>query len=174
MSTQAECIEKMEMMRQFNDIMVPQLIRREREAVVDEAASWKGTPFHHHAAVKGSGVDCAHLAAAVYEHAGVLEDGKIGYYGQDWYMHEDAERLLDRVSQFCVEVVNPQSGDLVLFAFGRASAHVGIVTSWPEIIHADRTLAEVVTYVVEPEGPFARRLTGFWSPKRWHSHHNGD
>lgn len=143
-------------------------IATERTAVLIEAHSWRGTPFHHAAAVKGSGVDCAHLAAAVYERVGVLEDGKIGYYPQDWFQHEDAERLLECVSQFCIEVVRPETGDLVLFAFGRASAHVGIVTEWPEMIHADRTLQEVVTYVVEPEGPFARRLTGYWSPKRWH------
>lgn len=143
-------------------------VLRERFVVVAEAGAWLGTPFHHHAAVKGSGVDCAHLAAAVYETAGVLEDGKIGFYAQDWFQHEDAERLLERVSQFCAKVEEPEPGDLALFAFGRASAHVGIVTSWPEMIHADRTFGEVMTHVVEPEGPFARRLTGFWSPKRWH------
>lgn len=149
-------------------VLAAEQIIRERASVIEEAQSWLGTPFHHAAAVKGSGVDCAHLAAAVYETTGVLEDGKIGFYGQDWYMHEDAERLLDRVSQFCVKVEQPAFGDLALFAFGRASAHVGIVTQWPEIIHADRMFDEVVTYIVEPDGPFARRLTGFWSPKRWH------
>jgi cell wall-associated NlpC family hydrolase len=143
-------------------------VRVQRWVVTALAKAWLGTPFHHHAAVKGSGVDCAHLVAAVYEEAGVLEDGKIGYYGQDWFLHEDGERLRERVAEFCVRVETPEAGDLALFMFGRASAHVGIVTEWPGMVHADRTRGEVVREVVEAEGPLQRRLTGFWSPRCWH------
>ena len=45
-----------------------------REAVVTEAASWIGTPFHHAARVKGAGVDCLMLLAEVYERAGVTTE----------------------------------------------------------------------------------------------------
>ena len=152
-------------------------IALQRWVTVGLAKQWLGTPFHHGAAVMGSGVDCAHLAASVYEEAGVLQHGKIGYYSPDWFLHEDAERLLERVGEFCLQVTSGDQGDLALFAFGKASAHVGIVVEWPMIIHADRNLGEVVRLVVEPEGPMARRFTGFWSPKSWHaesdpSHHS--
>jgi cell wall-associated NlpC family hydrolase len=140
----------------------------DRWVVTALAKSWEGTPFHHAAAVRGSGVDCAHLAAAVYEDAGVLEDGKLGYYAPEWYVHEDAERLLLRVAEFCVKVERPEPGDLALFQFGRVTAHVAIVTEWPGVVHADRMRAQVIRDVIEPEGPLARRLRGFWSPRCWH------
>lgn len=149
-------------MRTKADIIV------ERWTVTALATRWLGTPWHHGAAVRGSGVDCAHLAAAVYEEAGILDTMKIGYYAPEWFLHEDAERLLDRVREFCVEVETPGAGDLALFAFGRASAHVGIVLRWPSMIHADRPRGVVTRETVEPEGPLARRLTGWWSPAPWH------
>lgn len=43
-----------------------------RNAIVAEARSWLGTPFHHQAMVKGVGVDCAMLVRAVGETLGVL------------------------------------------------------------------------------------------------------
>ena len=38
----------------------------QRAAVVAEARSWIGTPYHHAADVKGHGVDCAMLLIRVY------------------------------------------------------------------------------------------------------------
>ena len=40
---------------------------RRREAVIREAKSWIGTPFHHAARIKGAGVDCLMLLAEIYE-----------------------------------------------------------------------------------------------------------
>jgi cell wall-associated NlpC family hydrolase len=139
----------------------------ERFVVVAQATRWLDTPFHHAVAVRGHGVDCAHLAAAVYEAAGVIESKRLPYYSPEWYLHEDAERLLERVREFCVPVHRAACGDLALFTFGRASAHVGIVIEWPAMIHVDRSRG-VVREVVEDDGPYARRLSGFWSPSRWH------
>ena len=36
-----------------------------REAVVTEAKTWIGTPFHHAARIKGAGVDCLMLLSRV-------------------------------------------------------------------------------------------------------------
>src|SRR5437879_1968913 len=38
----------------------------QRQAVVDEAMTWLKTPFHHRAAVKKAGVDCACLIAEAF------------------------------------------------------------------------------------------------------------
>ncbi|MDO6044547.1 hypothetical protein Q4P48_08410 [Neisseria gonorrhoeae] len=43
-----------------------------RARIVEEARSWLGTPYHHHAMVKGAGVDCAMLLVAVYGAVGLL------------------------------------------------------------------------------------------------------
>jgi cell wall-associated NlpC family hydrolase len=42
-----------------------QNLRDLRAAVVREAESWIGTPFHHAARVKGAGIDCLMLLAEV-------------------------------------------------------------------------------------------------------------
>jgi hypothetical protein len=48
-------------------IAVAEMDEAMRAAVVKEALTWLGTPYHHHARVKGVGVDCARLLCAVYE-----------------------------------------------------------------------------------------------------------
>jgi cell wall-associated NlpC family hydrolase len=42
-----------------------------RSDIVACARSWLGTPWHHHACVKGAGVDCVHLGAGVLKELGV-------------------------------------------------------------------------------------------------------
>src|SRR3954454_10152249 len=58
-----------------------------RAAVVTEAETWIGTPFHHAARVKGAGVDCLMLLAEVYERAGITA-GRINppFYVPDWHL----------------------------------------------------------------------------------------
>ena len=108
-----------------------------RQAVVAEALSWVGTPYHHAARVKGAGVDCAMLPAAVYRAAGLIPDLAVGPYPPDWHLHRDAERYLDIVTDHAAEVPAPTGpGDLVLYRWGRCFAHGAIVIAWPEIVHA--------------------------------------
>jgi len=66
-----------------------------RAAVVGEAESWIGTPFHHAARVKGAGVDCLMLLAEVFERAGVTGHIEPQFYVPDWHMHRDAERYME-------------------------------------------------------------------------------
>jgi cell wall-associated NlpC family hydrolase len=42
-----------------------------RSQIVACARTWLGTPWHHHACVKGVGVDCVHLGAGVLAELGV-------------------------------------------------------------------------------------------------------
>ena len=58
-----------EMMAMVERVMTE---HEQRQAVVAEALTWLGTPYHHRARVKGAGVDCGQLLAAVFEGAGVL------------------------------------------------------------------------------------------------------
>jgi hypothetical protein len=51
----------------------------ERQAVIAEARSWIGTPFHDRARVKGAGVDCLQLLIASYHAAGLLPDLRPDY-----------------------------------------------------------------------------------------------
>jgi cell wall-associated NlpC family hydrolase len=45
----------------------------QRAAVVAEAKTWIGTPYHHAADVKGHGVDCAMLLVRIYGDLGLVE-----------------------------------------------------------------------------------------------------
>ena len=76
----------------------------QRAAVVAEARRWLGTPYHHAARVRGAGVDCAMLPAAVYRTAGLIPDFTIERYPPDWHLHRDTERYLDIVTRHATEV----------------------------------------------------------------------
>ena len=106
-----------------------------RQAVVAEALNWVGTPYHHAARIKGAGVDCAMLPAAVYRAAGLIPDLAVDRYPPAAW--RNAERYLDIVIRHAAEVPAPTGpGDLVLYRWGRCFAHGAIVIAWPEIVHA--------------------------------------
>lgn len=107
-----------------------------REAVVAEARTWLKTPYHHRAAIKGAGVDCAQILVEVYSACGLIPHFDTGDYPPDWMMHREEERYLGFVLDYAHEVETPKPGDVVLYKVGRCFAHGGIVVDWPTIIHA--------------------------------------
>lgn len=110
--------------------------QEQRLAVVAEARSWLGTPYHHMGRLKGVGVDCAMLPAEVYAACGLIPAQPVEFYPMDWNLHRGAERYLEHVLRHAVEVAEPSTGDLVLWRYGRCLAHGAIVIDWPLIIHA--------------------------------------
>jgi NlpC/P60 family putative phage cell wall peptidase len=109
---------------------------QQRQRVVEVAKSFISTPYHHMGMIKGVGVDCLTLLAAVFNEAGLIEQPEIPYYPSDWMLHRDAERYLEGVMKYCREVPTPQPGDIALWKFGRCFSHGAIVIEWPMIIHA--------------------------------------
>jgi len=136
----------------------------ERSTVVAEARSWLRTPYHHAARVKGAGVDCAMLLAAVYEEAGLFPPVVFETYPRDWMLHRDAERLLDIVTRHAREVpAQTGPGDLVVYRFGRAFAHGAIIIEWPVIIHAVPRAGVILDEVDGAGlGGRARRIFTLW------------
>ena len=109
----------------------------ERQRVVAEARSWLRTPYHHNQRLKGGGVDCANLPAAVYAAAGMIPDILPEDYSPQWHLHRDQERYLGKVMDHAREFDGPPGpGDFVLWKVGRCWAHGAIVIEWPVIIHA--------------------------------------
>src|SRR5947207_15287704 len=103
-----------------------------RAAIVAEAISWIGTPFHHAARVKGAGVDCLMLLAEVYERAGIVPHVEPPFYVPDWHLHRDAERYLDGLGRYAHAIdTRPEPGDIALFRFGRTFSHGAVVIEWP-------------------------------------------
>lgn len=116
----------------------------QRAAVVAEARSWLRTPYHHHAAVKGAGVDCALLLIEVYAATGLAPRLDVGDYPPDWMLHRGEERYLGWVERYAREVAAPLPGDIALFRFGRCFSHAAIVLDDPAILHAYRPAGSVV------------------------------
>jgi cell wall-associated NlpC family hydrolase len=109
----------------------------QRQAIVDEAISWLGTPYHHRARVKGSGVDCAQLPIAVYSKIGIIPEFDPGDYSTQWYLHRDAERYLEQVEKYAHETDGEiLPGDFLVYKFGWTFSHGVIVVKWPIVIHA--------------------------------------
>jgi len=134
----------------------------QRAAVLAEAESWLGTPYHHMGRVKGGGTDCLMLLAEVYERARVIPHVEVPFYPPDWNLHRDAERYLEGVTRYAREIVEPQPGDVAVFKFGRCCAHGAIIVAWRRLIHAWHSAGVVRVDAVQP--PLAGRPVRFFDP----------
>jgi len=108
----------------------------QQQRVVEIAHTWLGTPYVHHGDVKGAGVDCAMLLVRVYHEAGLAPDIDPRGYSTQWHLHRSEEKYLQWIHEYADRVAEPEPGDVVMFRFGRAVAHGGIVVDWPTIIHS--------------------------------------
>lgn len=135
-----------------------------RQAVIDEAMTWMGTPYHHEATVKGAGVDCAQLLRLVYKEAGVIDDFLYPQYPPDWMQHRSEEKYLSFVVDRAEQVEIPLPGDAVVYKVGRCFAHGAIIIEWPSIIHASNRDREVVL-ADGLQGWLAGREYQFWRVK---------
>lgn len=134
-----------------------------RDRIVAEALSWVKTPWHHMGRVKGAGVDCAQLLAAVYAAVGLVPDVDLGYYPPDWHIHQDTPRFVTMLAQYGREIPGPPlPGDVAMFTFGRHAAHGAIVIGWPRIVHAYLEERAVVVSDVSTSAVLTAQLAGFW------------
>lgn len=142
-------------------------VEYERSGVVFEAADWLGTPFHHGQMLKHVGVDCARLLVGVYTAVGIVEKIGIQKYSPNWFLHENESRLEKVLERYCVKIDVPKDGDIAVFKYGRTASHAGIVSMYPQIIHADRIQGRVTVDTCNDNHTLGRRLMGFWTFKRW-------
>ena len=137
--------------------------REQREAVLAEARSWLRTPYHHHANVKGAGVDCAYFVMECYAAAGLANRIEPGHYPPDWFMHRGEERYLSQVLAQAREFSGPpQPADLVMFKIGRLWAHGAVVVEWPVVIHAC-SRARCVTLAEADRGELGERQRRYFT-----------
>ena len=135
-----------------------------RAAVVAEALTWEGTPYQGHARVKGVGVDCANLPAAVFEAVGLIPAVRPRYTA-DWMMHRDEEQFLSFVLPHAREIAEAElaPGDLVLWRFGRTYSHAAIVIEPPIVLHAVIRGGAVIRADLERDVDLAERPRRFFS-----------
>lgn len=133
-----------------------------RKAIVTEAMTWVGTPYHHAARVKGAGVDCAQILIDVYSSVGLIDDFAPEYYPMDWALHRDEERYLSYVLKYANQTYKPKAGDIAVYKFGRCISHAGILINENEIIHAWMRSRSVTVSGIK-EGELDGRLAGFYT-----------
>jgi cell wall-associated NlpC family hydrolase len=116
------------------------LTDEQRAEIVRAAKAWLGTPYHHRAAVKGAGADCAMFPVAVYKECGVLPaEYQPPLYSSQWHLHRSDEIYLQEIEKFCRpmrSLQTPLPADFVVVQFGRTFSHGAIVVEWPIVIHS--------------------------------------
>lgn len=136
-----------------------------RERILIEARSWIGTPYHHKGRIKGVGVDCGGLLYEVYGKFYPLKPFPESYPA-DWAMHRGAELYLDFISEYVLEVREPQPADIVVFRYGRCFSHGGIWTERNTVIHAwgrtahGRVIESPAKFFQDGRVPRARKTFG--------------
>jgi NlpC/P60 family putative phage cell wall peptidase len=102
------------------------------ERIVAEARAWIGTPYVHQASLKGAGCDCLGLVRGVWRAVMGHEPELPPPYTRDWAERSGAETLREAAQRHLVaiEVADADAGDVLLFAYDRASPakHCAILT----------------------------------------------
>lgn len=125
--------------------------------IVHNAVKWVDTPYHHHARIRGVGVDCAQLVVGVALESGCITDNEakdIPNYPVQWHLHNREEKLLDVLDVFgCVEIDKSDThpGDIICFQFGRTTSHLGIMINGTQFIHARYDTGKVVINTIQHE-----------------------
>lgn len=137
----------------------------DRARVVAEAYSWlsPATPYHHHARIKGVGVDCAQLLCAVYEACGLVPHVETGHYPVDWHLHHTEERFIGWLARYAAPVLTPQAGDVAVFQYGRAFSHGAIMVDEQACIHSYIGRGVMLNRLTE--APLDGRPAIFWGIK---------
>lgn len=124
------------------------------DSIILAARSWIGTPYRHHAKVKGAGADCIQLVLAAHEEAGLVSGIDTGIYSTDWFLHRNEELYLEGVEASLSSVddlelsiaeryaIDPSwrapKAAVFVVRVGRTFSHGGIVTEWPFVVHASQ------------------------------------
>lgn len=134
----------------------------QRAAVVKEAMTWIGTPYHHHGRIKGAGVDCAMLLCEVFEACGLVQHVDAGFYAVDWHLHHSEEMFSDWLAKYAKPGTGlPKIGDVMLFKFGRTFSHGSIYVGADTLIHS--YIGRGVILSRTDEDPLAGRDAQHWS-----------
>ncbi len=140
---------------------------QQRAAVITEARSWVGTPYHNCADIKGVGVDCGMLLVRVFVDSGLCPPFDPRPYPIDWHLHRSDERYLGFIFDHGCEVAEPQPGDVMVLRYGRSYAHGGVVTRAKPltIVHAFHPARRVLEEVIRHNNSLsdAKRMPRFFS-----------
>jgi hypothetical protein len=126
------------------------------QAIIVEAKTWLGTPYHPNAMMKGAGADCATFIAAVCMNLRLIPEIQIPKLRASYFLTTGNPLYLETVIQFCDEIQEGDvcPGDLVMYKRPRWSifTHAAIVVDWPyAVLHAVQKHGVIMTHGVQGE-----------------------
>lgn len=107
-----------------------------RQYVIDEARTWKGTPYQHKGRIKGIGCDCGGIIYQVYNPLLGPFKPFPKDYAQDWAVHRENEIYLSFIEPYVEQVMKAIPGGIALFKVGRNFSHAAVCTEKNTFIHA--------------------------------------
>ncbi len=119
-----------------------------RKKIVDEAISWKGTPYGYGMSERGKGSDCSGMVMSVYEKVAGVKLPRNSAKQQEYCKHLKKKEV--------------KIGDLCFFATGKDPdkvSHVGIMIDDKNFIHASTSKGVVVSDITQPY--YVRTFKGY-------------
>jgi len=111
-----------------------------RDAVVEAARRWIGTPYHHQASLRGVGTDCLGLVRGVWLDLYGEPAESPPPYSRDWAEAARRETMLAAASRHLRPVPTAEAGpgDVLIFRLraGAAAKHAAILATPETMIHA--------------------------------------
>lgn len=121
-----------------------------RSEIVNEAASWEGTPWAHMQAAKGSGADCIGIIRGLYGFVYGTEIPLCDYYYTPSWFHPPTKHslLLSALSSRLNEIAlsEAQAGDVIAFDRYRVGVptHCGVLLQENNFVHVDSRKGAIV------------------------------
>jgi len=111
-----------------------------RQAVIDEAISWVGTPYQHQCSTKNVGCDCLGLVRGIWRKLYGAEPVKLPPYTPDWAETGGHETLRDASNHY-LDLIQMQAvmpGDVLLFRMQAnvPAKHMAVLVEPDLIVHA--------------------------------------
>ncbi len=134
------------------------------DAIVAEARTWLGTPFHHQNRFKGGGVDCIGLIVCVFDALGLpYEDER--HYSRVPTRNINGSTIEQRLAKYCHQVTDYQPGDIGYTEIANGIPHVYFVADKGlacrfSMIHAYSTVGCVVEHDLTDK--WIGRTRSFW------------
>lgn len=136
-------------------------------AITAEARTWMGTPFHHQAALKGVGCDCAGLIRGVGVACGVLDLPPHRWRPHASYSRTPNPRRMERVLRMLlrpIAIEDLQVGDVLWMGWRpRLPMHLGLLAERGGrymLIHATADIGRVVEHGLT--GDWRARIHSAW------------
>ena len=111
-----------------------------RQAIIDEALNWVGTPYQHQCSTKNAGCDCLGLVRGIWRKLYGFEPAPLPPYTPDWAEAGGAETLRDAADHYLDPIVlsTARIGDVLLFRMqpGVPAKHMAVLIAPDLIVHA--------------------------------------